>query len=238
MKTGKLVYVIDDEADICKLVANELARYGHQTQTFRTGAQALYALKKQPPDICIIDLGLPDMDGLNLVKQLMNNNSMGIIILSGRNSLTDKVLGLELGADDYISKPFDPRELVARTNSILRRLDKMAAVLHETPQAQHACFDDWTFQVSTLTLAHEQGYCEVLSAAEAGLLMTLLRAPRQILSREQLMQERDTAFDRCIDVRMSRIRKKLEADPKNPRIIKTVYGIGYMLTTDVVWHSS
>lgn len=237
MKVGKLVYVIDDEADICKLVTNELARYGHQTQTFRTGSQALYALKKQAPDICIIDLGLPDMDGLNLVKQLMNNNSMGIIILSGRDSLTDKVLGLELGADDYMSKPFDPRELVARTNSILRRLDKMAAVLNENPQAQQASFDHWTFHISTLTLSHEKGYCEILSAAEAGLLIALLRAPRQILSRDQLMQERDTAFDRCIDVRMSRIRKKLEEDPKNPRIIKTVYGIGYMLTTDVVWQS-
>ena len=237
MKAGKLVYVIDDEADICKLVTHELARYGHQTQTFRTGGQALYALKKQPPDICIIDLGLPDMDGLTLVKQLMNNNSMGIIILSGRDSLTDKVLGLELGADDYISKPFDPRELVARTNSILRRLDKMAAILTESPQAQQASFDHWAFQVSTLTLSHDDGHCEILSAAEAGLLMTLLRAPRQILSRDQLMQERDTAFDRCIDVRMSRIRKKLEEDPKNPRIIKTVYGIGYMLTTDVVWQS-
>ncbi|TXH68262.1 MAG: response regulator transcription factor [Thiothrix sp.] len=238
MKAGKLIYVIDDEADICKLVANELARYGHQPQTFRTGGQALYALKKQQPDICIIDLGLPDMDGLMLVKQLMHNNSMGIIILSGRDSLTDKVLGLELGADDYISKPFDPRELVARTNSILRRLDKMAAVLNESPQAQQARFDHWTFYVSTLRLSHENGRCEILSAAEAGLLMALLRAPGQILSRDQLMQERDTAFDRCIDVRMSRIRKKLEADPKNPRIIKTVYGIGYMLTTDVVWHSA
>lgn len=238
MKAGKLVYVIDDEADICKLVANELARYGHQTQTFRTGGQALYALKKQQPDICIIDLGLPDIDGLSLVKQLMHNNSMGIIILSGRDSPTDKVVGLELGADDYISKPFDPRELVARTNSILRRLDKMAAVLSDAPQTQQARFDQWTFHINTLTLAHAQGHCEILSAAEAGLLMTLLRAPRQILSRDQLMQERDLAFDRCIDVRMSRIRKKLEEDPKNPRLIKTVYGIGYMLTTEVVWQNA
>jgi DNA-binding response OmpR family regulator len=111
----------------------------------------------------------------------------------------------------------------------------MAAILNDSPQAQQASFDAWTFHVSTLTLAHEQGHCEVLSAAEAGLLITLLRAPRQILSREQLMQDRDAAFDRCIDVRMSRIRKKLEADPKNPRLIKTVYGIGYMLTTDVIW---
>lgn len=238
MKAKKLVYVIDDEADVCQLVANELARYAHQVQTFHTGEQALAALKQQQPDLCIIDLGLPDMDGLSLVKQLMHNNSMGIIILSGRDSLTDKVLGLELGADDYISKPFDPRELVARTKSTLRRLDKMAAVLHENPQAQQARFDQWTFQVSTLTLIHQHGHTEVLSAAEAGLLMTLLRSPRQILSREQLMQERDHAFDRCIDVRMSRIRKKLEEDHKNPRLIKTVYGIGYMLTAEVTWQTN
>ncbi len=235
MKSGKLIYVIDDETDICKLVCQELTRYGHTAHYFRTGSQALYALKQQKPDLCIVDLGLPDMDGLTLVRQLLDGGATGIIILSGRDSLTDKVLGLELGADDYISKPFDPRELVARTNSVLRRLEKISAVNSNDRPQRKAQFGNWSFDPSTLTLASNDGINETLSTAEAELLISLLKAPKQILSREQLLKERDTGFDRSIDVRMSRIRKKLEADPASARLIKTVYGAGYMLTADVVW---
>ncbi len=235
MKSGKLIYVVDDEADICKLVCQELARYGHNAQYFRTGSQALYALKQHKPDLCIVDLGLPDMDGLTLVRQLLDGGATGIIILSGRDSLTDKVLGLELGADDYISKPFDPRELVARTNSVLRRIEKITAVNHNDRPQRKAQFGNWLFDPSTLTLSTLGGISETLSTAEAELLISLLKAPKQILSREQLLKERDTGFDRSIDVRMSRIRKKLETDPASARLIKTVYGAGYMLTADVVW---
>lgn len=237
MSTGKLIYIVDDEVDICKLVSRELERYGHTAQAFHNGMQAQYALKRHKPDLVIIDLGLPDMDGLNLVRQLMDTCQTGVMILSGRNSLPDKVLGLELGADDYISKPFDPRELVARANSILRRMEKMTAQqsFSERPSKQ-AQFSHWNFDPRTLTLTNPNGQEEVLSTAEAEILLSLLKSPKQILSREQLLKERDSGFDRCIDVRMSRIRKKLETDPSNPRLIKTVYGAGYMLTTDVVWY--
>ncbi len=236
MSTGKLIYIVDDEVDICKLVSNELARYGHTAQAFHTGAQAQYAMKRHQPDLMIIDLGLPDMDGLSLVRQLMDTCQTGVIILSGRNSLPDRVLGLELGADDYISKPFDPRELVARANSILRRMEKMANQSFGDRPTKQAHFANWHFDPRTLTLANPNGVEEVLSTAEAEILISLLKSPKQILSREQLLKERDSGFDRCIDVRMSRIRKKLEADPSNPRLIKTVYGAGYMLTTEVEWH--
>ncbi|MEZ5537205.1 MAG: response regulator transcription factor [Thiolinea sp.] len=237
MNTGKLIYVIEDEADISRLVCDELERYGHHTRAFRTGTQARHMLKQQLPDVCIVDLGLPDMDGLTLVRELMQDCSTGVIILSGRDSSTDKVLGLEFGADDYITKPFDPRELVARTNSFLRRMEKVAA--HTAPPSlKQACFDHWTFDSSTLSISHENGKHETLSAAEARLLTSLLQSPRQILSREQLMSEREEGFDRCIDVRMSRIRRKLEQNPKQPKLIKTVYGVGYMLNAEVRWQTA
>ncbi len=236
MKPGKLIYVVDDETDICRLVCAELHNYGYTTRVFHTGTQAQYALKQQKPDLVILDLGLPDMDGLGLLRQLGDNCETGIIILSGRNSLPDRVLGLELGADDYISKPFDPRELLARASSVLRRMEKMAAhQLSDRPRKQ-AHFGGWNFDPATLTISGEDGSQEVLSTAEAELLLSLLKSPKQILSREQLLPTRnDSSFDRCIDVRMSRIRKKLETDPKTPRLIKTVYGAGYMLTADVDW---
>lgn len=232
VKTKPLIYVIDDEPEICDLVCQELERYNFSTQAFTTGERALLAIKKQLPSLCIIDLGLPDMDGLSLVKKLFDDKKIGVIILSGRNSLPDKVLGLELGADDYISKPFDPRELVARVNSIIRRL-----VVSELPiKTLHtASFGDWAFEPSTHTLSSNKGDSFMLSAAETEILMILLNAPRQILSRERLLSEDATSFDRSIDVRMSRLRKKIEQDHKNPKIIKTVYGAGYIFTLEVSW---
>lgn len=237
MNTRKQVYVIDDEADICQLACTELERYGYEARSFRTGAQAMYALKKHRPQVCIIDLGLPDMDGLALVRELVTECDTGIIILSGRDNTTDKVLGLELGADDYISKPFDPRELVARTNSVLRRIEKGSSPAHHEPVTRQAGFAGWTFDQTTLTLSHNQGYSETLSAAEADLLLSLLKSPRQVLSRDKLMKERDSTFDRCIDVRISRIRKKLQTDSDSSCLIKTIYGAGYMFMPEVHWRN-
>lgn len=233
--SSKLIYVVDDEAEICQLVCMELERYGHSAQAFRNGKQAHYAIKQQKPHLLIVDLGLPDMDGLSLIRQLDGCTDTGIIILSGRNSTVDRILGLELGADDYISKPFEPRELVARAHSILRRLEKVHSANTNPILKKQANFAGWTFDPATLTLKHENGNQEVLSTSEAELLLSLLQAPWQILSREQLMKERHNAFDRCIDVRMSRIRKKLDTLAPAPAVIKTVYGAGYMLATDVQW---
>jgi len=233
VRTRPLIYVIDDETEICKLVCDELERYDFQTQSFCTGAQALSAIQTAMPSLCIIDLGLPDMDGLTLVKELFDDKKIGVIILSGRNSLPDKVLGLELGADDYIGKPFDPRELVARVKSIIRRLEASQAEPVTTKNI--ANFGDWTFDPLTLTLSNIEGESQMLSAAEAQILMIFLNAPQQILSRERLLRDDISSFDRSIDVRMSRLRKKIEQDHKNARIIKTVYGAGYLFTLDVVW---
>lgn len=234
MKNNKSIYVIDDERDICELVAQELTLFGYQVQTFSTGAQAGYAIKNKPPALCIIDLGLPDMDGMDLVRQLCDKNNVGVMILSGRNSVPDRILGLELGADDYIVKPFIPRELVARVNSLLRRLEKLEQPPQTTSQRQ-AHFGNCVYDPATLSLTNGDDSTVELSSAESELLLALLKAPKTILSRDQLLGENASPFDRSIDVRMSRVRKKIETDPKNPKLIKTIYGVGYMLTTDVSW---
>ncbi len=234
MKNNKLIYVIDDERDICELVGRELEIFGYSVRTFSTGTQASHAIKTRPPALCIIDLGLPDMDGMDLVKQLCDRHNVGIMILSGRDSVPDKVLGLELGADDYIVKPFIPRELVARVNSLLRRLAKIDLPAPHTDKRQ-AHFAGWIFDPATLSLINKDQLSIELSSAESELLMTLLRAPKTILSRDRLLGERASPYDRSIDVRMSRVRKKLEHDPKHPEIIKTIYGVGYILTVDVAW---
>lgn len=246
MTSRKLIYIIDDERDICDIVSRELSAYNFDVETFLTGAQVKQALQVKSPDLCIVDLGLPDIDGIELVKSLCEQANMGVMILSGRDGVTDRILGLELGADDYIVKPFIPRELVARVNSLFRRFKKNHHE-QETPVSKIAQFAGWRYDPSTLTLSgvlscnvkesggEEIGQGSELSSAEHELLMLLLHSPKKILSRDQLLGERVSPFDRSIDVRMSRVRKKIESNPKQPTLIKTVYGVGYILTTDVEW---
>ena len=175
------------------------------------------------------------MDGMQVVRQLQEGTPCAVLILTGRNDVTDRVLGLELGADDYIVKPFEPRELVARVRSILRRYQRSAAAEAIT-ERNIASFAGWIFDGNRHTLTAPDGREIGLSAAEAGLLATLLRRPNKILSREQLLGERDVdPFDRSIDVRISRLRRKLDDDPQNPRLIKTVYGAGYLFAAQVSW---
>lgn len=232
----KLIYIVDDEGDICELLAEALGRHGYDTRSFQTGTQAIHALNRRRPDLCIIDLGLPDMDGISIVRRLCDSLGLGVIIISGRDSTSDRILGLEFGADDYMIKPFDPRELVARVNSLFRRLEHIEAAANQSDRTRKASFAGWVFDPSTLELSHDKrGLEEVLSASEAALLTLLLRSPRRILSRDQLLRGYAEPLDRSIDVRMSRIRKKIESDPRHPTIIKTVYGAGYMLAAEVEW---
>jgi len=238
MTRRKRLYLIEDDADIRRLVNDVLSGYGYDVTAFGSGGEARQAIHRDPPDLCLVDLGLPDMDGLTLVRELWEDVRFGVIILSGRGGVSDRVLGLELGADDYIVKPFEPRELVARVNSVLRRRDQLAQAADPGRPAQ-AIFADWCFDVGNLTLTANDGRQESLTAAEAALLMVLLRSPKRVLSREQLQaadtDRDDIPFDRAIDVRISRIRKKIEDDVKSPRLIKTVYGAGYLFSADVSW---
>ena len=228
------ILVVEDETDIARIICNALDDYGFRWDHAATGRRCLQAAQQQPPDLAIVDLGLPDMDGMEVIRQLQDASPCAVIILTGRNDVTDRVLGLELGADDYLVKPFEPRELIARVRSILRRYLRSA---DDTPAAPgSALFSGWRFDASRHGLTAPDGRDVSISAAEATMLLALLRNPNRILSREQLIGEREVdPYDRSIDVRISRLRRKLEDDPQNPRLIKTVYGAGYLFCSTVAW---
>jgi len=233
---NKLIYLVDDEIDICQFIHDELKKYGYTVKYFHKCADAMEAVNEQQPDVCIIDLGLPDIDGIELVRHLINKSNTGIIILSGRCSLTDKIVGLEQGADDYITKPFEPRELIARISSVIRRTQKASENIKNQKLSKRAHFDNWIFDIGTLTLSHTSGYTDKLSVAEGNLLFSLLKSPQEILNRDQLLENTRHSFDRSIDVRISRIRKKIEIDADCQILIKTVYGAGYIFTAKVEWY--
>ncbi|MGB0681857.1 MAG: response regulator transcription factor [Magnetovibrionaceae bacterium] len=238
MSTNQTVFVVEDERDVADLVTLTLANFGYRVETFRTGEALKTRLRVKTPDICIVDLALPDIDGLELVKGFDNMPDVGVMVMTGRGDVADRVLGLEIGADDYLVKPFEPRELVARVNSLVRRLGRVRDLVRPL-ESSTARFSGFTFDSSSLTLVSDDGATESVSAAEAQLLMAFLRSPNRVLSRERLLDlngaEEHSPFDRSIDVRISRLRKKLEDNPKEPMIIKTIYGAGYLFAASVEW---
>jgi two-component system OmpR family response regulator len=233
--SGELIFVVDDDIGVAQLVVRTLESFQFQVRRFSEGKSALHHVRAEHPALCIVDLGLPDMDGIELVRQIGQLSSCGVLILTGRDHPVDRVMGLELGGDDYVVKPFDPRELVARIRSILRRRQPPDAVA-DGQRRRHARFLNWTWDCAANTLRAPDGVEHVLGNAESRVLKVFLERPHQILTREQLLGQHDLSpLDRSIDVRISRIRRKLEADPQNPKIIKTVYGAGYMFTAAVTW---
>jgi DNA-binding response OmpR family regulator len=231
--TGQVIAVVEDDHLVAGTLLQILQEFGFKAVWCRTAAELGRLIRSRRPDLCIVDLGLPDSDGLDLVRQLQTDQRCGILILTGRGVVTDRVIGLELGADDYMVKPFEPRELIARVRSILRRSGRTA---NEAPSSRIACFAEWRFEPANLTLTDGKGHCEELSAAEGRVLTCFLECPNRILTREQLAGSRDlSAFDRSIDVRISRLRKRLRDDPNQPVLIKTVYGAGYLFTAAVRW---
>jgi len=238
MRNNGTIYIVEDEKDVADLIFRTLSSYGFIAEVFRTGQAVLRAIELKKPDVCLVDLMLPDMDGLDLVRKFEEQANMGVVILTGLGETADRVLGLEVGADDYLVKPFEPRELVARIKSLVRRLQRIKelAAPHESSKAQ---FENWTYDIDTQNLISDDGEVEQMCSTEAQLLLTFLRAPNRILSREQLLDEYGLndaqPYDRSIDVRISRLRKKLEKDPKVPQLIKTVYGAGYLFSTKIHW---
>jgi two-component system, OmpR family, response regulator len=229
-----LIYVVEDDDAIAKLVVAALHEFGYATEAFRSGATVLRRLQAERPDLCVVDLGLPDMDGIDLVRQIAAVSSSGVLVLTGRGHTVDRIMGLELGADDYMVKPFEPRELVARVRSILRR--RIASSGTAPGQHRHASFLGWSLDCAANILRAADGSEHLLGTAETQVLRAFVERPYQILTREQLIGQRDLSpLDRSIDVRISRLRRKLESDPQNPKIIKTVYGAGYMFSAAVTW---
>ncbi len=231
----RCIYVLDDDVDICRLVCATLREFGFEASECHTAAALQRLLLVRVPDLCIVDLGLPDADGMDVVRDLQARFVCGVIVLTGRGYLSDRVMGLELGADDYVVKPFEPRELVARARSVLRRQDKSRSSQMQV-RSQHAEFGGWRFRVDSNLLVSPGGQEWTLSAGEARMLLLFLQRPNRILAREQLCGDRDlSALDRGVDVRVSRLRRKLESDPQSPKTIRTVYGAGYLLATEVRW---
>lgn len=231
--TAPLVTILDDEPAIRNMLADALTEAGFRTMSFGRATEFEAALKTATPDICLVDLSLPDRDGLTLVHRLALEQGAVVIIISGRAQVQDRVTGLELGADDYIIKPFDPSEVVARIRARLRRGQPAAQT------GQTARFDGWTAHFDSYSLMDDSGMETPFSHAEGEVLRLFLERPKRLISRA-MMQEilggaAGDSFDRAMDVRISRLRTKLREDPKNPRLIKTIYGAGYIFVGDVEW---
>ena len=231
--TAPLVTILDDEPAIRTMLADALQEAGFRTMTFGRATEFEAALRQANPDVCLVDLSLPDRDGLTLVHRLALEQGATVIIISGRAQVQDRVTGLELGADDYIIKPFDPSEVVARIRARLRR-NTTAPATSET-----ARFNGWAAHFDRYMIEDDSGVETPFSHAEGEVLRLFLERPKRLISR-QAMQEAlggaaGDSFDRAMDVRISRLRTKLREDPKNPRLIKTIYGAGYIFLGDVEW---
>lgn len=234
-RDNNLIYVVEDDPEIVRMIAESLDRFDFRYELFRYGRDLLQRLQTQTPNLCILDLGLPDMDGMQVLHELRDRHRFGLLIVTARTETPDRVLGLELGADDYMAKPFEPRELIARVRSILRRYFPASGRSQELT-ARIATFAGWQFNLGTNQLTSPGGKEENLSVADARLLTKLLENPNIILSREQLLMGRDEdVLDRSIDLRISRLRRRFEAHEPKSKLIKTVYGAGYLFSTLVTW---
>jgi len=232
--TAPMVAILDDEPQIRQMLSEALSAAGFRTATFARATEFEAALKRTAPDVCLVDLGLPDRDGLALVHRLALESGASIIIISGRAGVQDRVTGLELGADDYIIKPFDLPEVVARVRARLRR-GRDPAVAPAT-----ALFQGWSALFERYVLVAPDGREVPFSHAEGEVLRLFLESPKRLISRAQMQESlggtAGDSFDRAMDVRISRLRTKLGEDPRNPRLIKTIYGAGYIFLGDVSWH--
>lgn len=228
-----LIAILDDEPEIRRILADALETAGFQTQSFGRATEFEAALRRVTPDVCLVDLGLPDRDGLTLVHRLALELGATVIIISGRAQVQDRVTGLELGADDYIIKPFEPAEVVARVRARLR------SQRNQSNAGDQASFQDWTVFFNRYVLQSPDGRTASFSHAEGEVLRLFLQSPNRLITRAQMQEylggAASESFDRAMDVRISRLRTKLGEDPRNPKIIKTIYGAGYIFLSDVVW---
>lgn len=224
--------IVDDDNEIRTLLCNYLADFGIEARGAADGAAMRRALAEQQADVIILDLMLPGEDGLALCRQLRAAGDIPIIMLTARGEAADRVVGLELGADDYVVKPFDPRELVARVHTVLRRARPERARDDAKLDEDVIGFEGWVLHVSSRQLTTPRGMIVPLSNAEFRLLWTFIQRPRRVLTRDQLMDaargQTSTAFDRSIDLLVSRLRQKLDEDPRDPKILKTIRGEGYL----------
>ena len=230
--------LVDDEATLREPLADYLVRQGFVVDQAGSAAEARTRLRDAPTDLVLLDIMMPGEDGLSLCRHLAESQAIPTILLTARGEATDRIVGLEIGADDYVTKPFEPRELVARIRSVLRRASKGAAAAFE--EEHDFLFDGWRLDPLKRKLTDPEGAVVAISSVEFRLLMAFLEHPRQVLDRDRLLdmvQGREAhLFDRAVDNQISRLRRKIEADSRNPTLIQTVWGGGYMLAADVRRH--
>lgn len=236
MKPAPHIAVLDDEVDITLLLANYLQGHGFRVTQLHNGRALMALMDTDPADLVLLDLGLPGEDGFSIARRMRESWRCGLVIVTGRGDAVDKVVGLEVGADDYVTKPFDLRELVARVKAVLRRLTPEAPVL-SAASAHKLRFAGWQLDTAARSLRNPKGEEVTLTGGEFDLLQTFARHPGRVLSRDFLLEEtrgREAApFDRTIDVQVGRLRRKIEADADDPQLIKSVRGAGYILIPPV-----
>ncbi|WP_421723201.1 response regulator [Bauldia sp.] len=236
MDASPHILIVDDSADIREPLARYLVKSGMRVTAADGGNEMRRALKSSAIDLVVLDIMMPGEDGLSLCRMLRETTDLPVILLTAMAEDTDRVVGLEIGADDYVTKPFNPRELLARIKAVLRRSRSLPPHAAE-PETRRLRFDRWTLDTARREISTDDGIAVALSTTEFRLLSTFVRRPHMVLSREQLLDLTSgrslEPFERSIDNQVSRLRKKIEADPKSPTIIKTVWGGGYVLACDV-----
>ena len=230
--------VVDDEAALREPLADYLVRQGFAVTQASTAAEARSRLaanhEDETPDLVLLDIMMPGEDGLSLCRHLVESRQLPVIFITARGEATDRIVGLEIGADDYVVKPFDPRELVARIRSVLRRAGRGPAPAADDLDYE---FEGWRLDPLKRRLLDPEGAVVAISSVEFRLLLTFLDHPRQVLDRDRLLDmvpgREAHLFDRAVDNQVSRLRRKIEVDSKNPQLIQTVWGGGYLFAADV-----
>ena len=229
--------IVEDDECVQQLLAVVLRNEGFKVSLAGNGEEMLSLLDQEPVHLVLLDLGLPDEDGLTLARQLRARSSLPIIVLTARQKRDDRLIALEMGVDDYLTKPCDPQELVLRARNLLSRT---SAGTTQNSDWQSACkvgFDGWVVNLTAHSLSAPDGREVHLAGSEFSLLAALVKAPNRVLSRDYLLdavsRNVDTPSDRTIDVIVSRLRRKIESDPKNPKLIVTVVGFGYKFSARV-----
>lgn len=232
----KRILVVDDDAEIRDLLKEYLMKNGYSVETAEDGKSMRQQCSEQKFDLIVLDIMMPGDDGFTLCKEVRAKSNVPIIMLTAGSDETDRIIGLELGADDYVGKPFNPRELLARIKAVSRRYEERGE--RNLPESrQHIRFGDWSLDLTNRELTDPEGQVQSLNGADFNLLYLFLSRPSEVLSRDDLshhLRGRDASpFDRSIDVQISRLRNRLNDDGKSPQLIKTVRGAGYILTVPV-----
>jgi len=238
MTHGKIILVVDDDPATRRLIADYLSQHDFRLYLAASGGEMSRILSETPVDLIVLDMKLAGEDGLALIRDLRPRSDVPIIVLTGaRREEVDRVIGLELGADDYVLKPFSPRELLARIRAVLRRAEIRDALHDKNEKRTLYRFGDWVLNLRTRQLTAPGGEPVALTHGEFSLLAAFLQSPQRVLSREQLLaatRMHEDIFDRSVDAQILRLRRKLEVDPSHPALIRTERGAGYIFAAPVL----